>query len=71
MSSPAAAKDGLEVVAEWNSLPGAVKDAATRNALEKSNIYGKALIQDAKFDSQGNIYVTALSLDCITKLDAT
>ncbi len=59
------------MVAEWNSLPGAVKDAATRNALEKSNIYGKALIQDAKFDSQGNIYVTALSLDCITKLDAT
>ncbi|WP_157967820.1 hypothetical protein [Cohaesibacter intestini] len=34
----AAASDGLEVVAEWNSLPYAVKDAATRDAWEKSDI---------------------------------
>ncbi len=49
---------GLEVVAEWNTLPYAVKDEATKSAWEGSEIYGKALVQGAKVDSQGNIYVS-------------
>ena len=48
----------MEVVAEWNSLPYQVKDAATREAWEKGDQFGKALIQGAKLDSQGNIYVS-------------
>ena len=54
----AAAQEGLEVVAEWNSLPYAVKDEATQAAWETSKIHGQALIQGAKLDSQGNIYVS-------------
>lgn len=47
-----------EVVAEWNSLPYLVKDEATKSAWEGSEAYGKALVQGAKVDSQGNIYVS-------------
>lgn len=58
LAAPAVAQDGPEVVAEWNSLPYSVKDEATRTAWEESDIFGKALIQGAKVDSAGNIYVS-------------
>jgi len=58
LATPAMADDHLEVVAEWNSLPYVVNDAATKAAWEASKIYGKALIQGAKLDSAGNIYVS-------------
>ncbi|WP_109466894.1 SMP-30/gluconolactonase/LRE family protein [Albibacillus kandeliae] len=59
LTSPVWAQDHQpEVVAEWNSLPYAVKDEATRTAWEQSAIFGKALMQGAKVDSAGNIYVS-------------
>lgn len=57
LASPAVAAEP-EIVAEWNSLPYAVKDADTKAAWEGSEIFGKALIQGAKLDSAGNIYVS-------------
>ena len=58
LATSASAMDGLEVVAEWNSLPYAVKDATLKETWEKSDLYGKALIMGAKVDSQGTIYVS-------------
>jgi sugar lactone lactonase YvrE len=57
LAAPAAAAEP-EVFTEWNSLPYAVKDEAVKTAWENSAIFGKALIQGAKLDSQGNIYVS-------------
>lgn len=57
LASPAVAADP-EIVAEWNTLPYSVKDEAIKSAWEGSEIYGKALIQGAKVDSAGNIYVS-------------
>ena len=48
----------LEIVAEWNSLPYAIADREIESIWKHSDIYGKALIQGAKVDSQGNIYVS-------------
>ncbi|MBL6930872.1 MAG: SMP-30/gluconolactonase/LRE family protein [Rhodospirillales bacterium] len=48
----------LEIVAEWNSLPYKISDPATRTMWESSKIFGQALVQGAKVDSQGNIYVS-------------
>jgi sugar lactone lactonase YvrE len=48
----------VEVVAEWNSLPYDVKDAKIADAWRQSKIHGKALMQGAKVDSQGTIYVS-------------
>ena len=47
-----------EVFAEWNSLPYQVEDDEIRKAWEESDLYGKALIQGMKLDSQGNMYVS-------------
>ncbi|WP_068117292.1 L-dopachrome tautomerase-related protein [Tropicimonas marinistellae] len=58
LASPVAAEQLPEVVAEWNSLPYAVKDDTTKATWEQSELFGKALIQGAKLDSQGNIYVS-------------
>lgn len=55
---PAAAQDKIEIVAEWNAIPYSVTDAATRTAWEQSDIFGTALMQGAKIDSAGNIYVS-------------
>jgi len=48
----------VEVVAEWNSLPYDVKNQRTLDAWKASSIYGKALMQGAKVDSKGAIYVS-------------
>ncbi len=45
-------------MAEWNSLPYEIQDYAIRTAWEKSAIYGQALMQGVKVDSEGNIYVS-------------
>jgi len=47
-----------EVVAEWNSLPYKVESEDIRSSWENSDIFGQALIQGAKVDSDGNIYVS-------------
>ncbi|MET1416012.1 L-dopachrome tautomerase-related protein [Roseibium sp. HPY-6] len=56
----AVAKDAPqpEVFAEWNSLPYKVASEDIRSTWENSGIFGQALIQGAKVDSQGNIYVS-------------
>ena len=58
LATPALADSQLEVVAEWNSLPYVVNDSATKAAWEGSQIHGKALMQGAKVDAEGNIYVS-------------
>lgn len=58
LAAPAVAQDSPEIVMEWNSLPYAVKDEAVRSAWENSEIFGKALIQGAKVDSEGTFYVS-------------
>lgn len=58
LTAPAVASSDLEVIAKWNSLPYVVNDAATRAAWESSEVFGQTLIQGAKLDSQGNIYVS-------------
>ena len=57
LAAPALANEP-EVVVEWNSLPYAVKDESTKAAWEASETFGRALIQGAKVDSEGNIYVS-------------
>ncbi|SET97551.1 L-dopachrome tautomerase-related protein [Paracoccus homiensis] len=47
-----------EVIAEWVSLPYIVVDTATKSTWENSELFGKALVQGAKVDSQGNFYVS-------------
>ncbi|WP_305987871.1 L-dopachrome tautomerase-related protein [Roseibium sp. MMSF_3544] len=47
-----------EVVAEWNRLPYKVESEDIRSSWENSDIFGQALIQGAKVDSDGNIYVS-------------
>ncbi len=58
LATSVVAQEKLEVIAEWNSLSYVVEDAATNAAWEASDIHGKALIQGAKVDSHGNIYVS-------------
>jgi sugar lactone lactonase YvrE len=47
-----------EVVVEWNSVPYDVKNPKIADAWRQSKIYGKALLQGAKVDSQGAIYAS-------------
>lgn len=58
LAAPAVAQDGPEVVMEWDSLPYSVKDQATLKAWVDSEIFGKALMQGAKVDADGNFYVS-------------
>ena len=48
----------LEVVAEWNRLSYDLGDAAAEKAYEEQQIYKKVLMQGAKVDSKGSIYVS-------------
>ncbi len=47
-----------EIIAQWNSLPYQIENNQLKEKWEKSEIFGKALIQGAKLDSNGNIYVS-------------
>ncbi len=47
-----------EIIAQWNSLPYQIENTQLKEKWEKSEIFGKALIQGAKLDSNGNIYVS-------------
>ncbi|MEC7299610.1 MAG: L-dopachrome tautomerase-related protein [Pseudomonadota bacterium] len=58
LASASLAQPAPEIVAEWNSLPYAISDEAVQAAWEGSEIHGKALMQGAKLDSAGNIYVS-------------
>jgi len=53
-----AAPPKLEVVAEWNRLSYDLGDAAAEKEYEDKQIYKKVLMQGAKVDSKGNIYVS-------------
>nr|WP_323783132.1 L-dopachrome tautomerase-related protein [Amylibacter sp.] len=57
-AAPLAAQTEMEVVAEWNSIPYHVKDDTLRSTWESSDLHGKALMQGAKVDSTGTIYVS-------------
>jgi sugar lactone lactonase YvrE len=48
----------LSVVAEWNRLSYDLGDAAAEKAYEDQGVYKKVLMQGAKVDSKGNIYVS-------------
>lgn len=48
----------MQIVAEWNSLPYAITDRDIERTWKHSALYGGALIQGAKVDSKGNIYVS-------------
>lgn len=59
LSNPAqAAGRKLEVVAEWTRLSYDLGDAAAEKAYEDQQVYKKVLMQGAKVDSKGNIYVS-------------
>ncbi len=47
-----------KIVAEWNSLPYLVKDKTIKQRWEKSDIYGKALMQGVKIDKNDQLYVS-------------
>ncbi len=53
-----AAQPQLEVVAEWNRLSYDLGDPATEKAYDEQQVYKKVLMQGAKVDSQGNLYVS-------------
>ncbi len=58
LPAPAAAEDiPYEVVVEWNHIPYDLDPAATK-AYEDGKVYQKVLMQGAKVDSKGNIYVS-------------
>lgn len=48
----------LEVVAEWARLSYDLGDPAAEKAYEDQQVYKKVLMQGAKVDSKGNIYVS-------------
>ena len=48
----------LEVVAEWNRLSYDLGDKAAEKAYDEQQVYKKVLMQGAKVDSKGNIYVS-------------
>ncbi len=59
VSAPAAeVVSAPEIVAEWSSLTYEIADPKIRNTWETSDLFGKALIQGAKVDSKGSIYVS-------------
>lgn len=53
-----AAGPKLEVVAEWTRLRYDLGDAAAEKAYDEQQIHKKVLMQGAKVDSKGNIYVS-------------
>jgi sugar lactone lactonase YvrE len=57
-AAPSIAADGPVPVARWNALPYQVDDPAIKARWEKSDLFGKALVQGLKFDSRGTMYVT-------------
>lgn len=56
--SALAAAPKLEVVAQWNRLSYDLGDAAAEKAYDEQQVYKKVLMQGAKVDSKGNIYVS-------------
>lgn len=48
----------LEVIIEWDSLPYEIENREIERTWRHSELFGKALIQGAKVDSKGNIYVS-------------
>ena len=58
LAMPLAAAPRLEVVAEWNRLSYDLGDRAAEQAYEQQQTYRKVLMQGAKVDSRGNIYVS-------------
>lgn len=48
----------LEVVAEWNRLSYDLGDQAAEKAYEDQQVYKKVLMQGAKVDRKGNVYVS-------------
>lgn len=46
-----------EIVAEWNHIPYDLEPAAAK-AYEEGKVYQKVLMQGAKVDSKGNVYVS-------------
>ncbi|KJZ15129.1 hypothetical protein TW85_05870 [Marinomonas sp. S3726] len=58
LSKSILAQANAEKVIEWNSLPYKVQDNKVKALWEKSDIYGKALVQGVKVDSRGDIYVS-------------
>jgi sugar lactone lactonase YvrE len=58
LPAPAAAEEiPYEVVVEWNHIPYDLDPAAAK-AYEDGKVYQKVLMQGAKVDSKGNIYVS-------------
>lgn len=53
-----AAPPKLEVVAEWNRLHYDLGDAAAEKAYDEQQVWKKVLMQGAKVDSRGQIYVS-------------
>ena len=53
-----AAGPTLEVVAEWNRLAYDLGDPAAEKAYEDQQVWKKVLMQGAKVDSKGNLYVS-------------
>lgn len=53
-----AAPPKLEVVAEWNRVAYDLGDPAAEKAYEDKQVYKKVLMQGAKVDSKGTIYVS-------------
>jgi sugar lactone lactonase YvrE len=53
-----AAQPKLEVVAEWTRLSYDLGDKAAEKAYDDAQTYKKVLMQGAKVDSKGNIYVS-------------
>ena len=58
ISAGTAQAQTLEIVAEWNKLPYEISDAKIAKAWKESEIHGQALMQGAKVDSKGTIYVS-------------
>lgn len=57
-SAALAAPPKLEVVAEWTRLSYDLGDPAAEKAYDEQQTYKKVLMQGAKVDSKGNIYVS-------------
>lgn len=57
-SAALAASPRLEVVAEWTRLHYDLGDAAAEKAYDEQQVWKKVLMQGAKVDSKGNIYVS-------------
>lgn len=58
LSASSSAPPRLEVVAEWNRLSYDLGDPAAEKAYMDQQVYKKVLMQGAKVDSKGQIYVS-------------